>query len=77
MSTLQNETTGNAAMLHVFDQDGGWHWGITVPRENGCGSRVVAFSERSFAHECDAAADGSRTLDAINAQSRPRTSGAI
>jgi hypothetical protein len=62
MTTL-TDGPGRAATLHVFAQDGGWHWGITVPRENGGGFRVVAYNTGAFAQESDAAADGCRTLD--------------
>lgn len=68
MSALQYQKIGNAVRLHVFAQDGHWHWGITVPRENGSGLRVIAYNETNFAHERDAWTDGGRMLDAINAQ---------
>lgn len=66
MSKLQFEMKTAHAALHIFMQDGGWHWGITVPRENGCGFRVIAFNERSFARQIDAESDGSRALGQIN-----------
>lgn len=65
MQLHQPETLDDAPVLHVFAQEGGWHWGITVPRDNGCGFRVVAYSEKRFARESDAAVDGKQMLDLI------------
>ncbi|NKJ49633.1 hypothetical protein CIC12_23450 [Burkholderia sp. SG-MS1] len=48
--------------LHVFEQEGGWHWGITVPRVAGSGFKLVAFSKSSFSLEAAARADGSHAL---------------
>jgi hypothetical protein len=49
--------------LHVFEQEGGWHWGITVPRSRESpGFRVVAFSFHIFDSEGDARADGDDAL---------------
>lgn len=48
--------------LHVFEQTGGWHWGITVPREKGCGFKLIAFSERTFPVEDTARTDGRQAL---------------
>ncbi|CAB3761307.1 hypothetical protein [Paraburkholderia solisilvae] len=49
--------------LHVFEQDGGWHWGITIERPHGTGKKVVAFSENVFRSEAEAHADGKRLCD--------------
>ena len=65
MSTVQRVTDGRPATLHVFAQDGAWHWGITVPRGLGGGFQVIAYNERSFASEYDAMSDGSLTLSRI------------
>ena len=54
MSTPQCVMDGKPATLHVFVQDGAWQWGISVPRERGCGSQVIAYNERGFASESDA-----------------------
>jgi hypothetical protein len=62
MSTPQCVMGGEPATLHVFVQDGAWHWGISVPRERGCGFQVIAYNERGFATECDAMSDGSLAL---------------
>lgn len=35
--------------LHVFEQDGGWQWALTVKRATGVGVKVVAFSREAFA----------------------------
>ncbi|WP_322061556.1 hypothetical protein [Paraburkholderia sp. J63] len=48
--------------LHVFEQEGGWHWGITVPRPAGSGFKVIAYSETTFVHETEARRDGDRVL---------------
>jgi hypothetical protein len=48
--------------LHVFEQAGGWHWGITVPRAAGSGFKVIAYSEKTFPLEDAARADGSQAL---------------
>ncbi|OLL27546.1 hypothetical protein BTH42_32470 [Burkholderia sp. SRS-W-2-2016] len=49
--------------LHVFEQEGGWHWGITVARSREAGGfRVVAFSSQVFTKECDAREDGAVAL---------------
>ncbi|HEY4803125.1 MAG TPA: hypothetical protein VIH96_10960 [Paraburkholderia sp.] len=50
-------------MLHVFEQEGGWHWGITIPRSAGSGFKLIAFSETAFGGESEARRDGSRALD--------------
>lgn len=48
--------------LHVFEQEGGWHWGITVPRSAGSGFKVVAYSEKTFINEAEAQREGNRAL---------------
>jgi len=65
MSTPQCVMAGKPATLHVFTQDGAWHWGISVPRERGCGVQVIAYNERGFASESDATSDGSLALTRI------------
>jgi len=50
-------------MLHVFEQEGGWHWGITIPRSAGSGFKLIAYSETAFGGESEARLDGSRALD--------------
>ncbi|PVX81395.1 hypothetical protein C7402_111297 [Paraburkholderia unamae] len=49
-------------ILHVFEQEGGWHWGITLPRSGRGGFRIVAYSDRTFANETEARDDGSAVL---------------
>jgi hypothetical protein len=49
--------------LHVFEQEGGWHWGITIPRPAGSGFKVIAYSKTTFSGETEARRDGSRALD--------------
>jgi hypothetical protein len=44
--------------LHVFEQDGGWHWALTIERQQGTGKKVVAYSEIMFASQALARADG-------------------
>ncbi|VWB14452.1 hypothetical protein BLA6993_00519 [Burkholderia lata] len=51
--------------LHVFQQDGGWHWGITVPRSAGSGFKLIAFSHHIFSNEDTAQRDGDRALATI------------
>jgi hypothetical protein len=46
--------------LHVFEQDGGWQWALTVKRASGVGVKVVAFSTDGFRGEADAYAAGQR-----------------
>ncbi|MDR8726165.1 hypothetical protein NUV26_07165 [Burkholderia pseudomultivorans] len=52
-------------VLHVFEQDGGWHWGITVPRSTGSGFKLIAFSQHVFPAEDAARHDGAQALAAI------------
>lgn len=40
--------------LHVFEQDGGWQWALTVKRATGVGVKVVAFSREGFRGEAEA-----------------------
>jgi len=49
----------------VFQQDGGWHWGITVPRSAGSGFKLIAFSTDIFSTEDTAQRDGDRALASI------------
>jgi hypothetical protein len=51
--------------LHVFEQDGGWHWGLTIVRPHGTGSKVVAYSEATFGSEAQARTDGQRAAHAF------------
>ncbi|WP_144162129.1 hypothetical protein [Paraburkholderia sp. BCC1885] len=44
--------------LHVFEQDGGWHWALTTEREHGTGKKVVAYSEDMYASQALARAHG-------------------
>jgi hypothetical protein len=46
--------------LHVFEQDGGWNWGLTIDRVHGTGRKVIAYSEEVFPSAADARADGER-----------------
>lgn len=62
MSTFLNFHQPTIPKLHVFEQAGGWHWGITVPRVRGCGFKVIAFSDITFAEEDAARTDGSQAL---------------
>ncbi|AXE94643.1 hypothetical protein [Paraburkholderia terricola] len=51
-----------APVLHVFEQAGGWHWGITIPRARGSGFKLIAFSEKTFLTENAARRDGRQAL---------------
>ena len=65
MTTSHASPASNASTvpeLHVFQQAGGWHWGITIPRAAGGGFKLIAFSEQVFAVEDAARADGSQAL---------------
>lgn len=77
MSTLQCVTEGKPATLHVFAQDGAWHWGITVPRGRGGGFQVVAYNEKSFASQSDAMSDGSLKLKRITGTFPAESGGVI
>ncbi|MFP3606895.1 hypothetical protein [Paraburkholderia sp. SIMBA_053] len=63
MGTAQ--TSAPHLTLHVFKQEGGWHWGIAIPRVAGSGFKVLAYSEVTFTHEADARRDGNRALDTL------------
>lgn len=54
--------TETVPILHVFEQAGSWHWGITVPRQRGSGFKLIAFSERNYSLEAAARTDGSQAL---------------
>jgi hypothetical protein len=71
MTTSQSSPTPTVPVLHVFEQAGGWHWGITIPRAKGSGFKLIAFSETTFALEDAARADGSHALESL-ADSRAR-----
>ncbi|CAG9268941.1 hypothetical protein C7402_108291 [Paraburkholderia unamae] len=62
MSIFQSLSQSSIPRLHVFEQEGGWHWGITIPRSAGCGFKVIAYSERTFRAENEAQTDGDRAL---------------
>ena len=62
MPTFQTFHCPIVPELHVFEQAGGWHWGITVPRAKGSGFKLIAFSDRIFPTEDAAHADGRRAL---------------
>jgi hypothetical protein len=62
MKGSQASQSRAGAELHVFQQAGGWHWGITVPRMAGSGFKLIAFSERTFSGEAAARTDGSYAL---------------
>lgn len=49
--------------LHVFEQDGGWHWALTTERLHGTGKKVVSYSENRFSSEAQARADGERVAN--------------
>ncbi|QBR01888.1 hypothetical protein [Paraburkholderia pallida] len=60
--TSETPTLHSSPRLHVFEQEGGWHWGITVPRPAGSGFKVIAYSETTYVHETEARRDGDRAL---------------
>jgi hypothetical protein len=62
MTTLQVSEGFADPVLHVFEQDGGWHWGITIPRALGSGFKLIAFSDKPFSKEDAARDDGSQML---------------
>jgi hypothetical protein len=49
--------------LHVFEQDGGWSWALTIERLHGTGKKVVAFSEVTFTSQAEAQASGQQAFD--------------
>jgi hypothetical protein len=63
--TARPPTQYASPTLHVFEQEGGWHWGITIPRSAGSGFKVIAYSETTFTGETEARRDGSRALDSL------------
>jgi hypothetical protein len=63
MTTLRISEVSAHPVLHVFEQDGGWHWGITIPRALGSGFKLIAYSERPFLQEDAARDDGSQMLE--------------
>ncbi|KAB1594553.1 hypothetical protein C5O75_006400 [Burkholderia cepacia] len=65
MTTFSSALNQAPAALHVFQQDGGWHWGITVPRPTGSGFKLIAFSHHIFSTEDTAQHDGARALASI------------
>ncbi len=60
--TTSQAYTSTAPALHVFEQAGGWHWGITVPRARGSEFKLIAFSESTFPVEDAARTDGEQAL---------------
>ncbi|WP_322048811.1 hypothetical protein [Paraburkholderia sp. J67] len=67
MSASQSPILHSSLKLHVFEQEGGWHWGITVPRTAGSGFKVVAYSDTTFVGETEARRDGDRVLGSMPA----------
>ncbi|RQR23314.1 hypothetical protein DIE23_35360 [Burkholderia sp. Bp9143] len=65
MTTSSPAPSQTCPALHVFQRDGGWHWGITIPRPTGCGFKLIAFSEHIFSAEDAAQRDGDRALASI------------
>lgn len=65
MMIFDASTSRAGPELHVFEQAGSWHWGITVPRTLGSGFKVIAYSEQSFAAEDTARVDGKHALEAL------------
>src|SRR5579875_3651047 len=71
---LMDLTRSPKPTLHVFQQEGGWHWGITVERAAGGGMKVVAYSDEGFDSEDEAREDGEHVLRSEDWQSRQRFS---
>ncbi|HIC7208810.1 hypothetical protein [Burkholderia stabilis] len=65
MTTSSSLLSQAPPALHVFEQDGGWHWGITIPRAIGSGFKLIAYSEHIFSAEHTAQLDGDRALASI------------
>ncbi|CAG9262374.1 hypothetical protein [Burkholderia cepacia] len=65
MTTFSSALNQAPPALHVFQQDGGWYWGITVPRPTGSGFKLIAFSHHIFSTEDTAQHDGARALASI------------
>lgn len=61
MNIFQTPCQAAGPRLHVFEQEGGWHWGITIERSAG-GFKVIAYSEQTFGGEDEAQNDGDRAL---------------
>lgn len=59
---MKESRVAHCVTLHVFEQDGGWHWALTVERTLGAGKRVIAFSGPTFDSEAQARNDGKRAL---------------
>lgn len=59
---MTESSDAHGLTLHVFEQDGGWHWALTVERTVGTGRRVIAFSGPMFRSEVHARTDGKRAL---------------
>lgn len=62
MTTSSPALNQTPPALHVFQQDGGWHWGITVPHSAGSGFKLIAFSTDIFSTADTAQRDGDRAL---------------
>ncbi|KND58291.1 hypothetical protein BVER_05210c [Candidatus Burkholderia verschuerenii] len=62
-------TSTSNPTLHVFHQEGGWHWGITVERTAG-GMKIVAYSDEGFGSEEEAREDGEYVLRSEDWRSR-------
>jgi hypothetical protein len=62
MSIFQSFSQQSSPKLHVFEQEGGWHWGITIQRSESGGFKVIAYSEQTFHAENEAQTDGDRAL---------------
>ncbi|MBN3837288.1 hypothetical protein [Burkholderia sp. Ac-20344] len=65
MTTSSPALSQASPVLHVFQQDGGWHWGITVPRSTGSGFKLIAFSTGIFSTEDTAQRDGDQALASV------------
>jgi hypothetical protein len=63
--TPRSLTPQQLPTLHVFEQDGGWQWGITIPRSAGGGFKVIAYSEIAFMRETEARCEGARVLNGL------------
>ena len=62
MNIFQSPSQPSSPRLHVFEQEGGWHWGITIERSAGGVFKVIAYSEKTFRAENEAQSDGDRAL---------------
>lgn len=62
MVTFQSSLVRTLPVLHVLEQEGGWHCGITVPRLLGTGFQMIGFSEYIYAKEGAVRMDGRRAL---------------